>query len=157
VLAEVDHITIDRMAEDDVDEVVRIEKTCFSDPWSKTSFREELRHGFSVPLVVKSGKKVVGYTCLWYIDSQMEIANFAVSAKNRRRGIAKRMMERVLWEAQARGCKQLILSVRESNLPAINLYIGFGFVEVHRRRGYYRLPVEDALIMVKNLWEESER
>lgn len=151
MLAEVDHITIERMTEDDIDEVARVERSCFSDPWSKTSFQEELKHGFSVLLVVKSGKKLVGYTCLWHIDSQMEIANFAVSPEYRRRGIGRRMMERVLWEAKARGCTNLMLSVRESNLAAINLYVSFGFVEVHRRRSYYRLPTEDAIIMAKNL------
>ncbi len=151
MLAEVDHITIERMTEDDIDEVARLERLCFSDPWAKTSFQEELRHGFSIPLVVKSGTKVVGYACLWHIDDEMEIANFAMSSEYRRRGIGRKMMERVLWEAEAKKCKNVILSARESNLPALNLYASFGFVEVYRRKNYYRLPTEDAIIMMKHL------
>ncbi len=151
MLAGLEHITIERMKEEDVDEVARLEKLCFSDPWAKASFQEELKHGFSIPLVVKSGRQVIGYACLWHIDVQMEIANFAVSPHLRRKGIGRMMMKRVLGEARKKNCTNLILSVRESNLPAIRLYGDYGFVEVHRRRKYYRQPDEDAIIMVRNL------
>jgi ribosomal-protein-alanine N-acetyltransferase len=151
MLAEVDHITIARMSEEDLDEVARIEQLCFSDPWPKTCFKEELKHRFAVPLVVKAGTEIIGYTCLWHLDPQMEIANFAVSPEYRGKGIGRMMMERVIWEARERDCRNLILSVRESNLLAINLYASFGFAEIHRRRGYYRLPAEDAIIMMKTL------
>jgi ribosomal-protein-alanine N-acetyltransferase len=155
---EVEHITIERMSEDDVDEVVRLERLCFSDPWSKRNFEEELKHRFSIPLVVKSGTKVVGYTCLWHIEDQMEIANFAISPEFRGKGIGRMMIERVFAEAKGKGCLSVMLSVRESNLAALNLYAKSGFVEVDRRKNYYRHPTEDAIIMVKNLerqWTDS--
>jgi ribosomal-protein-alanine N-acetyltransferase len=146
-----ENITIQRMTEEDIEEIARLEKLCFSDPWVKENFREELRHRFSVPLVVKSGPTIIGYMCLWHIDDQIEIANFAVSPDFRGRGVGRRMMAEVLREADQRGCTNLILSVRESNLPAIGLYTSHGFVEIHRRKGYYREPAEDAIIMVKKL------
>ena len=139
------------MNEEDLEEVVRLEKICFSDPWSKEAFMEELRLKLATPLVVKLGEKVVGYTCLWHLDAQLEVANFAVSPDHRGKGIGERIMKRILLEAKERGCKSIILSVRESNLPAIKLYTKFGFVEVGRRKKYYRLPTEDALTMHKNL------
>jgi ribosomal-protein-alanine N-acetyltransferase len=148
---EVDKIVIQKMDEEDLEEVVRLEKICFSDPWSKEAFMEELRLKLAIPLVVKLGEKVVGYTCLWHLDAQLEVANFAVSPDHRVKGIGERIMKRILLEAKERGCKSIILSVRESNLPAIKLYTKFGFVEVGRRKKYYRLPTEDALTMHKNL------
>ena len=150
MIEEVDRITIQRMSSDDLDEVVRLEKLCFSDPWSKQSFQEDLEHQFSIPLVVRFDQRIVGYTCLWCVDEQMEIANFAVSPEFRRKGIGRMMMEEVFSEAMKRGCTSVILSVRETNLPAINLYRGFGFVEAGKRKRYYRFPSEDAIIMVKN-------
>jgi ribosomal-protein-alanine N-acetyltransferase len=146
-----ENITIQRMTRDDIEEIARLERLCFSDPWAKENFREELNHRFSVPLVVKSGQTIIGYICLWRIEDEMEIANFAVSPEFRRRGIGRKMMERVLWEAGERGVTGLILSVRESNLPAIELYTSYGFVEVYRRKKYYRQPAEDAVIMMKKL------
>ena len=149
--AGLENITIQRMTRDDIEEIARLERLCFSDPWAEENFRDELRHRFCVPLVVRSGPTIIGYMCLWHIEYQMEIANFAVSPDFRRRGIGREMMERVLREAKEMGCTNLILSVRESNLPAIGLYTSHGFVETHQRQGYYRDPAEDAIVMVKKL------
>jgi ribosomal-protein-alanine N-acetyltransferase len=148
---EVDKIVIQRMSKEDVEDVARLEKICFSDPWSKETFIEELQLKLAIPLVVKLKEKVVGYTCLWHLDDQMEVANFAVSPAYRSKGIGEKLMKRILLEAKERTCKSIVLSVRESNKAAINLYSKFGFVEVGRRRKYYRLPTEDALTMVKTL------
>ncbi|KPK99433.1 MAG: hypothetical protein AMJ91_07850 [candidate division Zixibacteria bacterium SM23_73_3] len=148
---EVEHITIERMGENDLEEVARLERLCFSDPWSKKSFEEELKHRFSIPLVVKCNTRVIGYVCLWHLYDQMEIANFAISPEHRGKGIGKMMMERVLLEAKKRGCSSVMLSVRESNLSALSLYAKSGFIEVERRKNYYRHPTEDAIIMMRNL------
>ncbi len=151
MLKEVDRITIQRMSLDDLDEVARLEKLCFSDPWTKQSFQEDLEHQFSISLVVRFDQRIIGYTCLWCVDEQMEIANIAVSPEFRRKGIGRMLIETIISESIKRGCHSAHLSVRESNLPALNLYKEFGFVEAGRRKRYYRLPVEDAIIMVKNL------
>ena len=144
-------IAILRMSPEDVEEVARLEKICFSDPWSKENFIDELQLKLAIPLVVKLGEEVVGYTCLWYLEDELEVANFAVSPVHRRKGIGEEIMKRILSEAKGRGCKSIILSVRESNLAAIKLYTKFGFVEVGRRKKYYRQPTEDALTMCKTM------
>jgi ribosomal-protein-alanine N-acetyltransferase len=146
-----DKIVIQKMSQEDVEEVAGLEKICFSDPWSKEAFIEELGQKLAIPLVVKVDKKIVGYTNLWHLDDQLEIANIAVSPEHRKEGIGERLMRRILQEAKDRNCKNIILTVRESNIAAINLYIKFGFLEIGRRKRYYRLPTEDALTMVKTL------
>jgi len=148
---EVDNLVIQKMSKEDVDQVAGLEKICFSDPWSKETFLEELKLKLAIPLVVKLEEKVVGYTCLWHLDDQLEVANFAVSPDHRKKGVGEKLMKRILVEAKERGCKSIVLSVRESNQGAVNLYTKFGFVEVGRRKKYYRLPTEDALTMVKTL------
>ena len=150
-LVEADKIVIQRMSKEDVDQVARLEKSCFSDPWSRETFTEELQLGLAVPLVAKLKKEVVGYTCLWHLADQLEVANFAVSPDHRSKGIGEKLMKRILSEAKERGYKSIVLNVRESNQAAISLYTRFGFVEVGRRKKYYRLPAEDALTMLKNL------
>ena len=79
MLPKVEGVIIQRMSQQDIEEIARLEKLSFSDPWSKKSFEEELKSRFSIPLVVKSGTRVVGYACLWHVHDQMEIANIAVS------------------------------------------------------------------------------
>jgi ribosomal-protein-alanine N-acetyltransferase len=147
----VDKIAIQMMSQEDVEEIARLEKICFSDPWSKESFIEELQIKLAIPLAVKLGEKVVGYACLWHLDDQLEIANIAVSPEHRKEGIGERVMMRIIEEAKDKNCRSIILTVRESNVAAINLYTKFGFVEIGRRKRYYRLPIEDALTMIKTL------
>ena len=53
--------------------------------------------------------------------------------------------------AAERGAQQVYLDVRESNWPARRLYASRGFVEIGRRRRYYRRPAEDALVLRKDL------
>ncbi len=50
----------------------------------------------------------------------------------------------------------LTLEVRESNLAAQSLYKKHGYTEVGRRRGYYSLPKEDAVLMTCFLSEEEK-
>ncbi|MCK4385170.1 MAG: ribosomal protein S18-alanine N-acetyltransferase [candidate division Zixibacteria bacterium] len=147
----VDKIVIQKMSQEDVEEVATLEKICFSDPWKRETFMEELQLKLAIPFVVKLEEKVVGYTCLWYLDDQLEVANFAVSPDHRSKGIGEKLMKRILLEAKEKGCKSIVLRVRESNKTAINLYVKFGFVEVERRKKYYRLPTEDALTMLRTL------
>ena len=45
----------------------------------------------------------------------------------------------------------VLLEVRESNLPAQNCYAQAGFTVVGRRKNYYELPKEDALLMGREL------
>ncbi len=45
----------------------------------------------------------------------------------------------------------MTLEVRESNIPAINLYKKFGFLEHGKRPRYYQAPIEDAIIMWKRI------
>ena len=47
----------------------------------------------------------------------------------------------------------MYLDVRKSNDAAINFYRGYGFDVLYERRGYYRNPPEDALVMGVNLKE----
>jgi [ribosomal protein S18]-alanine N-acetyltransferase len=145
---------IQNMEEEDIDQVVLIEKDSFSDPWSKQSFLDDLGNPSALSLVVKLGREVVGYACLWQTGMELHIGNIAVAGKHRRKGIGKLLMERIMQEGIQRGCESMLLDVRESNQAAINLYEQFGFVHLSRRKGYYRFPNEDALVMLKHLQKE---
>ena len=49
------------------------------------------------------------------------------------------------------GLEVITLEVRQSNQAALRLYGRAGFITVAIRRGYYRHPAEDAMVMVKSL------
>ena len=145
------------MNADHLDEIAALERVCFSRPWSRNMLAEELENqcaAFLTALDAVTGK-VVGYAGLLVAADEGYITNVAVFPEFRRQGVAAKLI--AVFENFARGNKLafLTLEVRPSNAAAIALYKGFGFEEVGRRKNYYDLPKEDALILTKYYTEEA--
>jgi ribosomal-protein-alanine N-acetyltransferase len=83
------------------------------------------------------------------IADEAEILNLAVDVSQRRRGIGSRLINEAVAECKAAGVKKLFLEVRESNEAARSFYARMRFREAGRRRGYYREPIEDALVLFR--------
>ena len=83
---------------DDLDALVCLEETCFSEPWSRKSFEAELTgNQFSRLLVVLHPDSVllgdvVGYICVWVVFEEVRFLNLAVHPEFRRKGIAKHLI-----------------------------------------------------------------
>jgi ribosomal-protein-alanine N-acetyltransferase len=132
----------------DVARIAEIERASFTDPWSLRSFQALLRDQrvwFTVA-TVEDGT-VGGYVVAWFVADEGEIANLAVAPTARRRHLGAALLDATIRTARAQGVSSLYLEVRDSNTAARALYASRGFSEVGRRRGYYRKPVEDALVL----------
>ena len=68
---------------------------------------------------------------------EAQLLNLTVAASARRRGLGRRLLQRLLSDAVGVGAEQCFLEVRESNHAAIALYLREGFAPVARRAGYY--------------------
>jgi len=75
----------------------------------------------------------------------------------RRRGIGAMLLARMEEALTDVGVRSLFLEVRESNGAALGLYEARGFKPVGRRRAYYRVPVEDALVLKREIAANGER
>jgi [ribosomal protein S18]-alanine N-acetyltransferase len=139
--------------ESDLTEISRIERASFADPWTEESFRRLIGVKQAIFLVAESRPEgvVAGYVAGFSIGEDGEILNVAVGAPFRGQGLAGQMLDAVLIELAARGVRSAFLEVRESNEAARALYASRGFAEIGRRRGYYRRPVEDALVLRRAL------
>ena len=139
------------MTADHLDELERLERICFSRPWSRKMLAEELDNQCAAFLVAlePATEKVAGYAGLLVMADEGYITNVAVFPEYRRRGVAAQLIDVFDRFARANRLAFLTLEVRPSNGAAIALYQGMGFVEVGRRRNYYDLPKEDALILTK--------
>jgi ribosomal-protein-alanine N-acetyltransferase len=102
-------------------------------------------------VAVGADGELLGYAVAWYVADESEIANFAVAAHARRRGVGTLLLDRILRAAAAFGAKMVFLEVRESNEEARKLYEARGFEVAGKRTKYYRRPDEDALIMRRKL------
>ena len=139
------------MTADHLEELEKLERICFSRPWSRKMLAEELENQCAAFLVAEDSVsgRVLGYAGLMVVADEGYITNVAVFPEYRRQGIAAQILQVVLQFAAANHLAFLTLEVRPSNAAAIALYQGFGFEEVGRRKNYYDLPKEDALILTK--------
>jgi ribosomal-protein-alanine N-acetyltransferase len=100
----------------------------------------------AVVLVIEEEGTVLGFLVARSVGSEWEIENVAIAGPARRRGIGTRLVGEFIDQARAKGATAVFLEVRESNRAARLLYEKWAFVESGRRKGYYRDPVEDAIL-----------
>ena len=128
--------------------VAKLEKTCFSEPWSEDALLESYRHGTKFFVAEKAGR-LLGYAGVNAVADEGYITNVAVFPSCRRQGVGTALIGKVLAFAKERGLAFVSLEVRASNREAITLYEKAGFRQEGRRKEFYRAPKEDALIMTK--------
>ena len=135
-----------------IDQMAEIEIECFSVPWSREALLEELDNPYAHYVVCTDpAGNVVGYIGSRIVLDEADITNVAVRPQYRRQGIGLQLVTAMLGLMRHLGVTSVLLEVRESNLPAQNCYTRAGFNVVGRRKGYYELPKEAALLMGRQL------
>jgi len=144
------------MMPSDLLEVHAIENDCFSSPWSVNAFKYELKNRDSIFKAALSDKRIVGYVCLRTMLDVTHVMNLAVLPQYRRKGIGLMLLKDALMDLKRLrpDIKIVTLEVRESS-GALTLYEKAGFTVIGKRKGYYHLPDEDAIIMGLELTEQS--
>lgn len=141
--------TIRPMRESDIEQVVAIENSIFSIPWSAKSFIDACKEEYNIYLVCEMDSKVVGYCGLWTVLGEGNITNMAVDEEYRKCGIGSALMQAMELLGQKMDVSIFFLEVRAGNIAAQKLYEKMGYREIGRRKGFYEKPVEDALVMSK--------
>lgn len=125
-----------------------IDQTCLGGLWSLEAYEREIANPRSCLLALLTNDQVVlGFGCLWSVLEEAHITILAVRPEYQGQGLGRYLVWGLLSVAQSKGLEWATLEVRASNHRAIKLYAGFGFTEVGRRRGYYQVTGEDALIL----------
>jgi [ribosomal protein S18]-alanine N-acetyltransferase len=125
----------------DLDAVAELELTCLgADAWSRGLVEQGIAAGLPTVsyLVAEVDGVVVGHAVVSAAGDDAELQRIAVDGAYRRRGLAGELLTAVESRAAADGATRLLLEVREDNTTAAAFYESRGFVEVGRRRGYYR-------------------
>jgi len=143
--------SIEPMRERDLIDVVEIEETSGLNRWGYDAYRRELfTNPNSIMIVARNlvpDSGVIGFFAGWIVEDELHVNNVASHREYRRIGVGRSLMEAAIDEAGRRSVAFVILEVRASNEAAQLLYRDLGFRIVGRRREYYRLPTEDALVM----------
>ncbi len=151
--------TLRAMTMSDIDSITELEHRLFPiDYWSRDMFVSEVSQPDTRHYVIAEvDGAVVGYAGLMCIEPSADIQTIAVLPEYEGRGIGTSMLKALLTEARNRGGQEALLEVRADNPRAQNLYLRFGFSQIHVRKKYYRDGV-DALIMKRDLatWGSEE-
>ena len=81
--------------------------------------------------------KIIGFLLYSLIYDRIEIEQFEVTTKKRRKGIGDKLLKYLIEKYQYSDIKNITLEVKEDNIAAINLYKKYGFKKVSTREKYY--------------------
>jgi ribosomal-protein-alanine acetyltransferase len=137
--------------EDDLDDVVGIERRCNSHPWTREHFEDALRSGY-LCLVAREQQRIIGFAIARVLVDDAELLLIAVEPNHRRGGCASLLLQTLIERLQANEKSPLHLEVRASNEGAIAFYEARQFVRSGLRKNYYPNGVlgnqrEDAVLM----------
>lgn len=141
------------MKEDDIEEIAVLEQSCFTVPWTKAAFKDELDNQMAAYFVAKEKEQCVGYAGFWKVAGEGHITNVAVLPQFRQKGVGSLLIEALIKQARMDSLWLLTLEVRQSNYPAQQLYKKYGFEKIGERKRYYSDTKEDAWIMTKFMEE----
>lgn len=140
------------MEERHIDQVVFVEESVFSIPWTKADFEREIReNALAIYFVAVEEDRVIGYAGMWHVVTEGHITNVAVLEECRGRGVGDALMYRLEETAMEKEMMGITLEVRISNAPAQHLYHKHGYRAEGLRKNYYPDTHEDAVIMWKYL------
>ena len=139
-------MTVETLCRHHLPQVAQVEALSFADPWSENALALFTTDGAYGAVCVADGR-VMAYGGILWAPDEGQIINIATHPDARRRGMAAAILEHLIDAARLRGCEQLSLEARVSNTAAIALYERYGFVQMGVRRGFYKNPREDALVM----------
>ncbi|MCC7262062.1 MAG: ribosomal protein S18-alanine N-acetyltransferase [Candidatus Latescibacteria bacterium] len=136
---------------EDLGAVRAIEQMSFANPWSVEELGWLVQEEEGLCLGVWVGDELIGYGLGQVAEGCFHLASLATAPAWRRQGWGGRLLQELLGWAGQRGCRACRLEVRTSNRAALSLYRNWGFREVGRLERFYTRPVEDGLVMHREL------
>ncbi|WP_037605654.1 ribosomal protein S18-alanine N-acetyltransferase [Streptacidiphilus rugosus] len=147
----------------DIDPVLELERELFpEDAWSAGMFWSELadaRHPRAsrwYTVAEDEAGRIVGYAGLMAVAGEGDVQTIAVAQDQWGTGLGTRLLQRLIDQATAASCTELLLEVRVDNERAQRLYTRFGFEPVGIRRNYYQPSGVDALVMLRHMKDEGK-
>ena len=138
-------------------EVLAIEKTAYSHPWSIENFSDSLRTGYGMQQLrggPEPDASLIGYFVAMQGVDEMHLLNITVAPAYQGQGWGRVLLDALaLWSCGV-GAQCLWLEVRASNTHARDVYLHTGFQVVGMRARYYpvdALQREDAIVMRRSL------
>src|SRR5690625_2192030 len=100
--------SIKEMTEKDIDNVLNIDRACFSTSWSREIYEKEIiENDFAHYFVVKTNKKIIGYVGIWLVLDEAQITNIAILPESQGHGIGEKIFGYAIQFMINRGANRL--------------------------------------------------
>ena len=142
--------TIRAMEPGDLPRCAAIEATA-PDPWTEPQLAEELASDFGRLFVACRDGQIAGLAVFQLAAGEASLNALTVDPAARRQGAGRALLTGALAALRAEGARSCFLEVRAGNAAAQALYESVGFAAAGVRRGFYRNPAEDGVVMALNL------
>lgn len=150
-------MVIQRLGPIHVDFVLDLQQKTPEAPHWKRQVYEDLAQSEAPAFgfVAVEGDSLLGFAVCRLVLDTCELESIAVATEARRRGIGAILLAAATDFAAERGATRMELEVRAGNSTAIDFYTRMGFAQDGLRRGYYRNPDEDAVLMSRAIVPSS--
>jgi len=137
----------------DLVSAIAIEKEVYGKTaWSADQFKEEFAKApkSAQYLAAEIEGQLIAYAGIFYVADVADIHTITVVADQRRKGIGRELLKRLIDWARVKKAQAIMLEMRLGNDAARPLYESFGFIEISKRENYYG-PGLTAVVMRKEL------
>jgi ribosomal-protein-alanine N-acetyltransferase len=150
-----------RFKPSDLEGVMRINRECLPENYTPLFFMNLYKRFPATFIVAEVNREVVGYIMcrietgipsfkLLGVTRKGHVISIAVLPNHQQKGIGYALMREATQAMVNYKAKECYLEVRESNLPAVELYKKLGFEIARTARNYYANG-EDAFVMSRQL------
>lgn len=120
----------------------------FDEFWNASILKSELENPNSKYIVAKENDEIIGFAGIIVTPIDIEITNIVTKKSNRKKGIGKLLLDKLIQMARELKSETISLEVNEKNDIAIHLYETRGFEKIGLRKKYYN-GIDNAIIMTK--------
>lgn len=139
------------MTDNDLDEVFEIQNSSIVHPWTFEMFKDDFENDKSLYYVHEDDGVITSYVAYEIVLDEATIMSIATKEEFRRKGFAKNLLDKTFEDLKEKEIKKIFLEVRAENKNAIALYEKNNFKQMSVRHNYYKDPLSDAIVMVKDL------
>ena len=131
--------------------LAELDKSCFKKAWREESFSKLMNYPWFRVWTwhAEVTSKALAFLIIEDQSDLFSILRVGVMPEYQRQGIGREMMGFLIQLARNEQVPKILLEVHEFNLVAQHLYFASGFCQIHLKKGYYRDPPGNALVLTK--------
>lgn len=132
-----------------IEQVLEIEKTSFSNHWTKKMLLAEANNKFSRFKICIINNSIAGFVIYRIVLEEAEVLNIVIDNQFRGKSYGKQLLSYAINDMKENNVENIFLEVNEHNTIAQNLYKNAGFIQYSIRQNYY--GTDSAVLMKLSL------